>query len=127
MEAPFGCQCQLSGNRAAAVGEAGSWDGGLCPGQSWWPKAGSQGRCTSPPSLRKLFILGGGVAAAEVAKDVNRTVNLRQFLGCQGSVAFMPSSHPQILRVPLPECTAQLPSFISLGCLAKFNWITRNI
>lgn len=54
-------------------------------------------------------------------------VNSRQFLGCQGTVAFMHSSHPQILRVSLPECTAQLPSFISLGCLAKFNWITRNI
>lgn len=89
-------------------------------------QGGVPGEMHLPSLSQKAFFLGGGLAA-EVAKDVNRTVNSRQFLGCQGAVAFMPSSHPQILRVPLPECTAQLPSFISLGCLAKFNWITRNI
>lgn len=126
MEAPFGCQCQLSGNRAAAVGEAGSWDGGLCPGQSWWPKVGSQGRCTSPPSLRKLFFGGGGSGSGKGCQLNCKLATIpRVSGGCR--FAFMHSSHPQILRVPLPECPAQLPSFISLGCLAKFNWITRNI
>lgn len=98
---------------------------GCAPGRAGGPRWGPRGDAPPLP-LSESFFLGGGLAA-EVAKDVNRTVNSRQFLGCQGAVAFMPSSHPQILRVPLPECTAQLPSFISLGCLAKFNWITRNI
>lgn len=68
MEAPFGCQCELSGNRAAAVGEVGSRDGGLCPGPSRGPKVGSQGGCAPHPPLKKLFGVGDGNRSA---KDVN--------------------------------------------------------
>lgn len=65
MEASFGCQCELSGNRAAAVGEVGSWDGGLRPGPSRGPKWGPRG--DAHPLLKKLF-WGGG---SRSAKDVN--------------------------------------------------------
>lgn len=66
MEAPFGCQCELSGNRVAAVGEVGSRDGGLCPGPSRGPKVGTQGG-VCPPHLKSFF----GGDGSRSANDVN--------------------------------------------------------
>lgn len=95
MEAPFGCQCQLSGNRAAAVGEVGSRDGGLCPGQSWGPKVGSQGRGT--PSTHPDAFWG---MAADVAKGASRIANSCRFPGAQG---------PSPSCVPSPPHSESLP------------------
>ncbi|XP_017383643.1 B-cell lymphoma/leukemia 11B isoform X1 [Cebus imitator] len=46
-EAPFGCQCQLSGNRRRGGGGWAPGDGGVCRGQCW-SKVGTQGGRAAP-------------------------------------------------------------------------------
>lgn len=65
-EVPFGCQCQLSGNRRRRGGGLGSRDGGLDLGRSWGPKVGTHR--DNVTFAHKVFFGGAG----EVVKDVNR-------------------------------------------------------
>lgn len=104
-EAPFGCQCQLSGNRRRGGG-AGS--------RGWRGKVGTQGAVQPLP--RKAF-LGWGVPG-EVVRDANRTAH--QCPGPHGSGG--PPTPPSIHSESLPEGATphpHPPNSISLGCLAK--------
>lgn len=110
-EVPFGCQCQLSGNRRRRGGGSGSRDGGGCGRAQLGTQGGDPWReCNLSP---KASFGGSG----EVVKDVNRTV--AQCLVPLGQEVPQFPVPPPVLRVSVPECTAQPPHFISLGCLAK--------
>lgn len=99
---------------------------GCAPGRAGGPRWGPRGDAPPLP-LSESFFLGGGGSGSGKGCQLNCKLATIPRVSGGRRFAFMHSSHPQILRVPLPECPAQLPSFISLGCLAKFNWITRNI